>query len=81
MTTKSEIHMPTHNPRVNVTFEPQLSHHINTLAEHEHKSASKLIKELVIEALERREDIYLSELAESRDIKNKKTVSHEDAWK
>lgn len=73
--------MPTHNPRINVTFEPQLSHQINLLATHEHKSASKLIKELVIEALEKREDIILSNLAESRDRENQKTISHKDAWK
>jgi predicted DNA-binding protein len=73
--------MPTNNPRVNVTFEPQLNNQLNVLAAHEHKSISKLIKELVIEALEKREDIYLSELAASRDVDNTKTVSHKDAWK
>ncbi len=73
--------MPTSNPRFNVTFEPKLSDQISSLAEHEHKSASKLIKDLVIEALEKREDIYLSDIAESRDKKGKKTISHKDAWK
>jgi len=73
--------MPTSNPRFNVTFEPKLRDQISSLAEHEHKSASKLIKDLVIEALEKREDIYLSDIAESRDKKGKKTISHKDAWK
>ena len=73
--------MPTTNPRINVTFEPKLSNQISSLAAHEHKSASKLIKELVIEALEKREDIYLSDIAENRDVENQKTISHEDAWK
>ena len=73
--------MPTNNPRINVTFEPELSDQISTLASHEHKSTSRLIKELVIEALEKREDIYLSQIAEERDVKGKKTISHKDAWK
>lgn len=73
--------MPTNNPRINVTFEPELSNQITSLAAREHKSASKLIKELVIEALEKHEDIYLSSIAESRDVKNQKTVSHKNAWK
>jgi predicted DNA-binding protein len=73
--------MPTSNPRINVTFETQLSNQINLLATHEQKSVSKLVKELVIEALEKREDIYLSNLAENRDIENQKTISHKDAWR
>ena len=73
--------MPTNNPRINVTFEPELSDHISSLATHEHKSVSKLIRELVIEALEKREDIHLSEVADNRDVENQQIVSHKDAWK
>jgi len=73
--------MPTKNPRVNVTFEPQLNDQLSLLAENEHKSISKLIKELVIEALEKREDIYLSAIAERRESNHQAIVSHEDAWK
>ena len=73
--------MPTSNPRINVTFEPKLSDQINLMATYEHKSTSKLIRELVLEALEKREDIYLSNVAESRDRGNQKTISHKDAWK
>lgn len=73
--------MPTNNPRINVTFESKLNDQINAIAIHEHKSASKVIKELVIEALEKREDVYLSSFAESRDTENQETVNHQDAWK
>ncbi|MEM9242896.1 MAG: hypothetical protein AAGA27_02410 [Pseudomonadota bacterium] len=73
--------MPANNHRIKVTIEPQLNDQIVFLAEHENKSVSKLIKELVIEALEKREDICLSELAEKRDRKGQITVSHVNAWR
>ena len=72
--------MPTNNPRINVTFEPKLNTQINSIAIKEHKSASRLIKELVIEALERREDVNLSAIAELREKQARQTISHEDAW-
>ena len=72
--------MPTNNPTINVTFEPKLSEQIGSLAKQEHKSASKLITELVSEALERREDMYLSGLAEQRETKGQESISHEEAW-
>jgi len=73
--------MPTHNPRVHVTFEPSTAAILTSLAKHEHKSLSSLTKELVMEALERREDRALSVLAETRDIETAKTIKHDDAWK
>ncbi len=73
--------MPTHNPRVHVTFEPSTADILSSLAKQEHKSQASLIRELVIEALERREDRALSHLAEVRDVKDPKTVKHDDAWK
>lgn len=54
---------------------------LSHLAEHEHKSVSSLAKELIIEALERREDMVLSAIAEIRDVKNAKRIKHDDAWK
>jgi predicted DNA-binding protein len=54
---------------------------LNTLAEQEHKTLSAFVKELIIDALDRREDMILSGIAESRDTQNAKRVSHEDAWK
>ena len=78
---KREHKMPTLNPRINVTFEPELNEQLNALAVLEHKSSSKLVKELVIEALEKREDIYLSDVADKRDKKGAKKISHTDAWK
>jgi len=73
--------MPTTNPRINVTLEPPLMDIVSSLAEEEHKSVASLAKELIIEALERREDKVLSALAEVLDIKAAKKIKHDDAWK
>lgn len=45
------------------------------------KTVSDLVKELILEALSRREDMVLSTIAESRDTQDAKRVSHEDVWK
>jgi len=73
--------MTTKNPRINVTFEEQTIEFFTSIAKVEHKSLSRVVKELAIEALERREDMYLSKLATKLDTPNAKYHSHEDAWK
>ena len=73
--------MPTHNPRINITFDERVVSILTSMAKHEHKSLAGLTKELVLEALERREDLILTTLAESRDKKNVKLIKHDDAWK
>lgn len=69
------------NPRINVAFEEDTVNLLSSLAKQEHKTLSNLIKELIFEALDRREDMILSGIAESRDTQYAKTVDHEDAWK
>lgn len=73
--------MPTKNPRINVTFEETTAKLLVSLAKDEHKSLSSIVKELALEALERREDKHLSKLATELDKPNVKTHSHSDAWK
>jgi predicted CopG family antitoxin len=73
--------MPTKNPRINITFEEATAGLLNSLAKQEHKSVSSLAKELILEALERREDMVLSSLAKVRDEQNVKKIKHDDAWK
>lgn len=73
--------MPTKNPRVNITFEEATAELLVDLAEQENKSVSSLAKELILEALERREDMVLSALAEARDKENAKKIKHSHAWK
>lgn len=73
--------MPTKNPRINVTFEEATAGLLVSLAHQEHKSVASLIRELTLEALEMREDLYLSKVAEKLDKEGIKTISHDDAWK
>ena len=74
--------MPTTNPRLNITFLPDTAALLARLAKREKKSVASLTKELVLDALERREDVALSLLAErrEREQKGKKTYSHAQAW-
>jgi predicted DNA-binding protein len=51
------------------------------LAHQENKSVARIVRELALEALEMREDYYLSKVAEKSDIDGAKTYSHEDTWK
>lgn len=71
--------MPSKNPRVSMTFDPTLLGILSKLAIQENTSVAGLAKDLVREALELREDVALSKLAELRD-KPQKTYSHDEAW-
>ncbi len=73
--------MATKNPRINVTFEEATASLLSDVAKQEHKSVASLVRELALEALEMREDFYLSKLAEKLDIEGAKTYSHDDVWK
>lgn len=73
--------MPTKNPRKNVMFQKAIAKLLTDIAKHEQKSVSNLIEELVLEALDHREDMYFSALADKIDIKGAKTVKHKDVWK
>ncbi len=73
--------MVARNPRINATFEPETAAILTDMAHQEHKSVSGIVKELTLEALELREDLYLSRLAAKLDQEGLKTISHEDAWR
>jgi len=73
--------MPTKNPRINITFDQEYSELLTTMAKKRRQSVSSLAKDLILEALERQEDMALSELAEARDIVKAKRAKHKDAWK
>ena len=73
--------MQNKNPRINVTFEEETAGIIANLASLENKSISSIVRELALEALDRREDLYLSTLAEKIDKPGAKTYNHSDAWK
>jgi predicted DNA-binding ribbon-helix-helix protein len=74
--------MPTKNPRVNVVLERPLYTLLHDLADHEGVSMSMLIRDLVREAVELREDRALCEFAEEREsvLNLTKTLTHDEAW-
>lgn len=54
---------------------------LTEIAAHEDKSLSTVAQELIVEALDRHEDMLLSGLAMKREQKSKKTIPHDKAWK
>ena len=64
--------MPTKNQRINITTNEKLMSNITLIAKQEKKTVSTLAKELIEEALDKREDMYLSTIANSREIKSSK---------
>ena len=73
--------MPTKNQRINITTNEKLMSNIALIAKQEKKTVSTLAKELIEEALDKREDMYLSTIANSREVESKKIVQHTEAWK
>lgn len=71
----------TKNPRINVTFDDREAGLLAALAIEKNQSLASLVRELTMEAIDLREDAYLSKLAAKLDIDGAKTYSHKDAWK
>jgi hypothetical protein len=67
--------------RINVSFGGEAAGMINHLAQLEHKSVAGMVRTLALEALEMREDLYFSKLANELDQEDVKLYSHEEAWK
>jgi predicted DNA-binding protein len=74
--------MPTKNPRINVVLDRELYHRVQFLAEKDGISLSMKVRDLLKEATEIQEDIYLSEFASDRDRtwEESKALSHDDTW-
>ena len=74
--------MPAKNPRLNVVLEKPLYNALHDLAEDEGVSMSMLMRDLVKEALEIREDRALTDFAGERekDFDRRNALSHEDVW-
>jgi len=67
----------------NITLDISSDTHdiIEGIAKNSSKSFNEIVNILINEALENREDKFFSNLAESIDKPEAKTVSHEEAWK
>lgn len=73
--------MPTKNPRLNVVLTKTVLQMLAEIAKNEDKSLSVVAQELITEALDRHEDMLLSGLTMKRELKCRKTISHDKAWK
>ncbi len=74
--------MPARNPRINVILDPSLYKKVQFLAKKEGVSLSNKVRNLLIEALEVNEDVYLAALGEEREKSWKKAsaLTHDEVW-
>ncbi|MDD3845440.1 MAG: ribbon-helix-helix domain-containing protein [Syntrophorhabdaceae bacterium] len=74
--------MPTKNARVNVVLEKPLYAAVDEIAKRQGLSRSMVVRDLVREAIELREDLALAAFAERREksFDAKKAIAHEDVW-
>jgi len=80
---KGEWIMPTKNPRVNIIIEQPLYNAMHALANNEGISMSAVARDLILEAIELREDVALATFADKRmkTFNKKASLSHNDVWK
>jgi DNA uptake protein ComE-like DNA-binding protein len=69
--------MPTKHPRINAVVEEPIYEAIEKLAEKDGVSLSQKTRELLLDSLERIEDVKLAEVVESRQ-EEAEFISHED---
>ena len=74
--------MPEKKPRVNVALEKPLYSALHDLAEDQGVSLPTLMRDLVKEALELREDRALADFASEREnsFERRKALSHDEVW-
>lgn len=72
--------MATTNPRLNITIPKEIADILNKKAARNKLPLSKIALELLLDAIERDEDVYFSKIAEEREKNNKKWISHNKAW-
>jgi hypothetical protein len=73
--------MTTINPRINITIPKDIADVLNKKAISKEVPLSEIVLDLIMDAIERDEDIYYSKIAEKREKENKKWISHDKAWK
>ncbi len=74
--------MPAKNPRINVVLDVPLYKNVQLLAEKDCVSLSTKVRDLLKEAMETHEDIYLAAFAEERErtLEITTTLTHEEVW-
>lgn len=69
------------NPRIHVSFRKSEVELLTALAAENKTAITSLIRELVLEALEKREKQHPSNHAEKLNQENEKTFADDEAWK
>jgi len=74
--------MPAKNPRINIVLDKPLFNSVELLAKRDGMSLSMKARDLLKEALEIQEDIYLTEFAEDREdtLDSSDLLSHDEVW-
>jgi hypothetical protein len=74
--------MPAKNPRINVVLDPPLYKNVQFLAEKDGVSLSTKVRDLLKDAIEIQEDIFLAGIAEQRErtLGITDALTHEDIW-
>jgi predicted DNA-binding protein len=74
--------MPAKNPRINIVVERPLYTAIHDMAEDSGISMAMVVRDLIKEALELKEDATLAAFADERmkSFNRKKALSHDEAW-
>lgn len=73
--------MSTKKTRINITCEKEIVNLLTELAKGHDRSTAGFAKDLILEALEMREDIALSKLAEIRELATSTRIAHNSVWK
>jgi len=73
--------MPNKNPRISMVVENEIYEIIHSLSKRNGMSHSAITRELVLEAIESREDVALLKIIEDREMETKNEyLPHEDVW-
>lgn len=74
--------MPTHNPRINVVLEGPLYRAVKKWAGKEGVSLSTKVRDIIRDALEFGEDLYLAKIAEQREktFDRRKALTHKQVF-
>ena len=70
--------MPTSKPRINITLSNEVANILKKTAKQSKKSISKVALELIEYAIEEKEDMYFSKIANDREKSNPKWVEDSD---
>jgi len=72
--------MTTTKQRINISVSDMEANFLTALARRDQMPRATKVHQLVQQALAIEEDAYLAKVAEERDVKNIKRVSHDDVW-